>query len=62
MSSLIFALSTLALIVDVVRSVLKILVTLGDISLVLLHLIKIFHICSVQTPSPNVQAVMMNCF
>ena len=37
-----FALSTLAMIADVVRSMLKTLVTLGDISLVLLNLIKRF--------------------
>ena len=50
------------MIADVVRRMLKNWVTLGDISLVLLNLIKKIHIYSVHTPSPNVHAVNIHIF
>ena len=66
--SLEFILSTLALVAAVFRKMLKTWVTLGNISLVLSNLTKIYiyiyNICNVQRPLPlvNVHAVNIHIF
>ena len=64
MRSLEFTLSILAVVADVVTRMLKTQVTLGNISRVLLNLIKRFIFANVQGPllHPNVHAVNSHIF